>query len=84
MNSINIKDPSLSNLKIKGRVIENLKIKGRAGTWYAVKTHIYGGSTFLQLESEQHGDEAEHIIVNTRTMEEPSKDFSYHLLFEAE
>lgn len=71
---INIKEPMFSNLKIKGR----------AGTWYAVRVHYYGGSTFLELESEQDGDEGQDIIVNIDTMEEPSEDFSYYLLFEAE
>ena len=71
-------------INIKDENFSNLKIKGRTGTWYAVEVYSYGGSTFLELESEQHGDEAEHIIVNMRTMEEPSEDLSYYLLFEAE
>jgi len=72
--TINIKDKSLSNLTIEGRT----------GTWYAVHVYWYGGSTFLELESEQHGDEAEHIIVNMATMGEPSEDLGYHLMYEVE
>lgn len=69
---------------IKDPYFSNLTIEGRTGTWYAVHVYWYGGSTFLELESEQHGDEAEHIIVNLDTMGEPSEDFSYYLLYEAE
>lgn len=72
--SINIKDENFSNLKIKGRT----------GTWYAVHVYWYGGSTYLELESEQHGDGAEHIIVNMDTMGEPSQDLAYYFLYEAE
>ena len=59
----------------------NLKIKGRKGTWYAVHVYWYEGEAFLRLESEQYGEDAENIIVNMHTMEEPSEDFSYHLLY---
>jgi hypothetical protein len=62
----------------------NLTGKGRTGTWYATRAVSYEKETYLELESEQHGDEAEHIIVNLKTMGEPSEDLGYYLLFEAE
>lgn len=65
-----------------GKKLEFLKIKGRTGTWYAIDTMQYEGETFLLLESEQHGDEAEHIIVNLKDMGEPSEDLGYYLMYE--
>jgi len=69
------------NLNIRDNHLCNLKIEGRKGTWYAVKSFDYHDDVFYELESEQYGDEAEHIIVNKKTMTEPSEDFASYLLY---
>lgn len=72
-----------SGLDIKDKKWSNLKIEKRKGTWYAVRVIQYGGATYLELENEQHGDQAEHIVINIDTLGEPSEDLGYHLLYEA-
>jgi hypothetical protein len=71
-------------LNLTGKDFNHIKVEGRTGTWYATRAVSYEKETYLELESEQHGDEAEHIIVNLKTMGEPSEDLGYYLLFEAE
>jgi len=61
--------------------IENIKVEGRTGTWYAIDKEVLKGRTFYIMESEQHGDEAEWIVVNTK-FEEVNEDLSYHIIHE--
>ena len=61
---------------------ENIKVKGRTGTWYVVQVHNHrNGQQYFQLESEVYGDMAEHIIVDTKMVEQ-NESLSYELLFE--
>ena len=41
---------------------ESVKLAGNIGTWYLVDEYNYEGYTFYEWESEQFGDEANHII----------------------
>ncbi|MHA3226107.1 hypothetical protein ACV7JQ_09215 [Globicatella sulfidifaciens] len=41
-----------------------LKINGHIGTWYVVDTHIFRGEQCYELEHEEFGSDAAHIIVD--------------------
>lgn len=60
---------------------ENMRIAGRKGTWYCVTIHHKGAETFYQLESEQWGDMADHIIVD-KNFVEVSEELTYELIYE--
>lgn len=41
-----------------------IKINGHIGTWYVVDTHIFRGEQCYELEHEEFGSDAAHIIIN--------------------
>lgn len=41
-----------------------IKINGHIGTWYVVDTHIFRGDQCYELEHEDYGNDAAHIIVD--------------------
>lgn len=58
--------------------VEDLKVEGRTGTWYCIDHTIIGGQVYLLMESEQHGDEADHIVITTEG-EEVCEDLSHNI-----
>jgi len=52
---------------IKGKPItpntDKIKIKGHYGTWYVIAAKKHKGQDLFLIESEQHGDEAAHLII---------------------
>ena len=45
---------------------ESLKVNGHQGTWYVISTRVHNDKTLFLLEHEYYGDEAAHLIVDTR------------------
>lgn len=43
---------------------DNIKIEGHKGTWYVVNSEIINDKLYFQLEHEEYGDEAAHLIVD--------------------
>lgn len=43
---------------------EGIKVKGHIGTWYVVDTHIFRGEYCYELEHEEYGSDAAHIIIS--------------------
>lgn len=64
---------------------EHIKIEGHRGTWYVVGEEVILGVVVYELESEQWGDEAAHLIVNEKLeilLDEvwnSFDDYKYHL-----
>ena len=44
---------------------EGIKVKGHIGTWYVVDTYIFRGQPCYELEHEEFGSDAAHIIINS-------------------
>jgi len=44
---------------------EGIKIEGHRGTWYIIGTKEHNGRTLFLLESENYGDEAPALIVDS-------------------
>ena len=44
---------------------ERIKVKGHIGTWYVVDEYIFRGSSCYELEHEEFGSDAAHIIINS-------------------
>ena len=44
---------------------EGIKVKGHIGTWYLVGTYIFRGQPCYELEHEEFGIDAAHIIINS-------------------
>jgi len=57
---------------------DNIVVEGRTGTWYVVDTAEVVGRTFYILESEQHGDEADWIVINANGIEQ-NEEFSQEI-----
>ena len=56
-----------------------IKVKGHKGTWYVVDRSWHNSVEVFELESEQYGDEAPHIIVDKKgniVMEDVRNGFS--------
>lgn len=43
---------------------DNITIDGHYGTWYVVDTNSYNGQEIFELEHEEHGEDACHLIVD--------------------
>jgi len=43
---------------------DSIIVNGHNGTWYVVDTDSHKGRALFELEHEEHGDEAAHLIVD--------------------
>lgn len=56
--------PLVKYVKKYSRESEAIKLDDYTGTWYAVDDTVINGVELLELESEVHGDDAGHIIID--------------------
>ena len=73
-------------IKTHNPQLENIKIEGRTGTWYVIEIIEQDGTTYYLLESEQHGDEADHIVATWNNgesfLDEVNEEKSYEIIYE--
>ena len=53
---------------------DNLVLKEHYGTWYIIEWFYENNTKFYVLESEQHGDMANHVYVTEKEMEGIQKE----------
>lgn len=46
------------------RSSEKIEIDGHEGTWYVLEQHEHNGKQIFELEHEEYGDEAAHLLVS--------------------
>lgn len=62
----------------------NIKLDGHRGTFYVIKTKQQDGKEIFLLESEQWGDEANHVVVNSDLKVLLSNEYNgFHDYFES-
>ncbi len=44
--------------------MEHIKIENESGTWYEIDTIVHCGQRLYLMESEQHGEDVPHIIID--------------------
>ena len=61
---------------------ENIKVEGRTGTWYEIRREYLESeeTTFFVMESEQYGEDTEHIVINKWNIE-ASEEISYEVIY---
>ena len=60
--TIYIKDKELEKM----RKTENVTLEGHTGTWYKVSDTVHNGRKYYLWESEQYGEDANHIITDSK------------------
>ncbi|PKM62325.1 MAG: hypothetical protein CVU97_05885 [Firmicutes bacterium HGW-Firmicutes-21] len=46
------------------RSSDNIEIEGHIGTWYVCEEHEHNSKQVFELEHEDYGDEAAHLLVS--------------------